>query len=31
MNEENVQLLRRAWAAYDKGDIEGFAACLTHD
>lgn len=31
MSEENVELLRRAWAAYDAGDIEGFAACLTDD
>ena len=31
MSEENVELLRRAWAAYDVGDIEGFAACLTDD
>jgi predicted ester cyclase len=29
--EANIQLLRRAWAAYDKGDEEGFAACLTDD
>jgi predicted ester cyclase len=27
----NAQLLRRAWAAYDEGDVEGFAACLTDD
>ena len=31
MSEENIQLLRRAWAAYDVGDFEGFAACLTDD
>jgi predicted ester cyclase len=31
VSEENIQLLRRAWAAYDIGDIEAFAACLTHD
>ena len=31
MNEENAALLRRAWAAYDRGDAEGFAACLTDD
>jgi len=24
-------LLRRAWAAYDRGDVDGFAACLTDD
>jgi predicted ester cyclase len=29
--EANVALLRRAWAAYDQGDEEGFAACLTDD
>jgi predicted ester cyclase len=29
--EANVDLLRRAWAAYDKGDEEAFAACLTDD
>lgn len=29
--QENIELLRRAWAAYDKGDEEGFAACLTAD
>jgi len=31
MREENIELLRRAWAAYDAGDVEGFAACLTDD
>jgi steroid delta-isomerase-like uncharacterized protein len=31
VSEENIQLLRRAWAAYDVGDIEAFAACLTED
>ncbi len=31
MNEANVALLRRAWAAYDSGDEEAFAACLTPD
>lgn len=29
--QENIELLQRAWAAYDKGDEEGFAACLTSD
>ncbi|HEX3334737.1 MAG TPA: ester cyclase [Acidimicrobiales bacterium] len=29
MNEENAALLRRAWAAYDRGDVDAFAACLT--
>jgi predicted ester cyclase len=27
----NAELLRRAWAAYNRGDIEAFAACLTDD
>ena len=31
MHEENAALLRRAWAAYDRGDEEEFAACLTDD
>ncbi|HYL40063.1 MAG TPA: ester cyclase [Candidatus Binatus sp.] len=31
MEHPNAQLLRRAWAAYDRGDVEGFAACLTDD
>ena len=31
MHEENAALLRRAWAAYSSGDVEGFAACLTDD
>ncbi|HXA73302.1 MAG TPA: ester cyclase [Acidimicrobiales bacterium] len=31
MDEESAALLRRAWAAYDRGDEEGFAACLTDD
>ena len=31
MDEENAALLRRAWAAYDGGDEDGFAACLTDD
>jgi len=29
--ETNIQLLRRAWAAWDRGDEEGFASCLTDD
>ena len=29
LNEANAALLRRAWAAYDRGDTEGFAACLS--
>lgn len=31
MEHPNAELLRRAWAAYDRGDEEGFAACLTAD
>lgn len=31
MSQANVDLLRRAWAAYDRGDVEGFAACLADD
>lgn len=31
MEHPNAQLLRRAWAAYDRGDVEGFAACLADD
>ena len=31
MEHPNVELLRRAWAAYDRGDEEAFAACLTDD
>lgn len=31
MSDTNVELLRRAWAAYDRGDEEGFAACLSDD
>src|SRR5437868_2774101 len=29
--ERNKELVRRAWAAYDRGDEEGFAACVTDD
>lgn len=31
MSEENLALMRRVWAAYDAGDVEGFAACVTDD
>jgi predicted ester cyclase len=31
MEHPNAELLRRAWAAYDCGDEEAFAACLTED
>jgi predicted ester cyclase len=27
----NAELLRRAWAAYNRGDVEAFASCLTDD
>jgi predicted ester cyclase/uncharacterized membrane protein YeaQ/YmgE (transglycosylase-associated protein family) len=27
----NVELLRRAWAAHDRGDVEAFSACVTED
>jgi predicted ester cyclase len=27
----SIALLHRAWAAYDRGDVEAFAACLTDD
>jgi predicted ester cyclase len=27
--ERNKELVRRAWAAYDRGDVDGFAACVT--
>jgi predicted ester cyclase len=29
--ERNKDLVRRAWAAYDRGDVDGFAACVTAD
>jgi predicted ester cyclase len=29
--ERNKELVRRAWAAYDRGDVDGFAACVTAD
>ena len=31
MSQANIDLLRRAWAAYDRGDIEAFQACITDD
>jgi predicted ester cyclase len=31
MTEDNADLLRRAWAAYDSGDVDAFAACITDD
>jgi predicted ester cyclase len=31
VDHPNAELLRRAWAAYDRGDAEAFGACLTDD
>ena len=31
MEHPNAELLRRAWAAYNRGDVDAFAACLTDD
>lgn len=31
MSEANIELLRRAWAAFDSFDIESFTACLAED
>lgn len=31
MTQSNIELLRRAWAAYNRGDEVAFAACLTED
>lgn len=31
MSDANIELLRRAWGAYDRGDIDAFADCLTND
>jgi predicted ester cyclase len=31
MDEQNAELLRRAWAAYSAGDAEVFADCVTDD
>lgn len=31
MSEANKELVRRAWAAYDAGDAEAFAACVAPD
>jgi len=30
-SEANARLIRTAWAAYDRGDVDGFADCLTDD
>ncbi len=31
VRDANIALLRRAWAAYDRGDEEEFSSCLTPD
>ena len=31
MSQGNIDLLRRAWAAYDRGDFEEFSGYLTED
>jgi predicted ester cyclase len=31
VDEDSAALMRRAWAAYDRGDEDEFAACLTDD
>ena len=31
MTEDTAALLRQAWAAYDSGDADAFAACLTDE
>lgn len=31
MSEANIDLVRRAWATYNRGDFEAFASCLTDD
>ena len=31
MSEANNELIRRAWAAYDRGDEDAYAECLTDD
>jgi len=31
MSEDNDALLRRAWAAYSRGDADAFAKCVTED
>ena len=31
MSDANIELLRRAWAAYDRFDVEMFGACLADD
>jgi ketosteroid isomerase-like protein len=31
MSQANIDLVHRAWAAYNRGDFEAFRACLTDD
>jgi ketosteroid isomerase-like protein len=31
MSEENVELVRRGWAAYERGDLSGVIALLSHE
>ena len=31
MSQENVEVVRRATDAYNRGDIDGFAECWAHD
>ena len=31
MRDDHIQLLRGAWAAYERGDIDGFSASLAED
>ena len=31
MSQANIDLVRRAWAAYNSGDVEAFRQCLTDD
>ena len=31
MSDANIDLLNRAWAAFDRCDVDAFAACLSDD
>lgn len=31
MSDANIELLRRSWAAFDRCDVDAFAACLSDD
>jgi predicted ester cyclase len=31
MSTTNIELLQRAWTAYDRGDVEAFRECVTDD